>query len=81
MTAQEADQSAPVPGVGPVSPAEIMSGPAETIQDQGIGPRTPYPSGNPPPPAEDTTRSQGIKGVTDKPAAKPDKPLPKEPTR
>jgi hypothetical protein len=81
MTAQEADQTSEVPGVGPVSPAEVSPGPAETIEDLGIGPRTPYPTGNPPPPHDDTTRSQGIKGVTDKPAVKPDKPLPKEPVR
>ena len=47
-------------GVGPVSPAEHTTGPVETIEDQGIGPRTPYPVGNPPPPTEDTTLSQGI---------------------
>jgi len=47
-------------GVGPVSPAEHTTGPVETIEDQGIGPRTPYPEGNPPPPDETVTRSQGI---------------------
>ena len=47
-------------GVGPVSPAEHTTGPVETIEDQGIGPRTPYPTGNPPPPTEETTMSQGI---------------------
>ena len=47
-------------GVGPTSPAEHTTGPVETIEDQGIGPRTPYPTGNPPPPTEDTTMSQGI---------------------
>lgn len=47
-TAQEADQSGQVPGVGPVSPAAHSPGPVETIEDQGIGPRTPYPEGNPP---------------------------------
>ena len=48
-------------GVGPVSPAEHTSGPVETIEDQGIGPRTPYPTGNPPPDNETITRSQGVK--------------------
>jgi hypothetical protein len=47
-------------GVGPVSPAEHTTGPVETIEDQGIGPRTPYPEGNPPPDNEVITRSQGI---------------------
>lgn len=79
MTAQEADQSSAVPGVGPASPAEVSPGPVETIQDQGIGPRTPYPSGNPPPPVETITRSQGIKGAPDKLA--PDKTVHKEPVR
>jgi len=35
-------------GVGPVSPSETTPGPVETIEDQGIGPRTPYPTGSPP---------------------------------
>ena len=47
-------------GVGPTSPAAHTTGPVETIEDQGIGPRTPYPVGNPPPPTEETTLSQGI---------------------
>ena len=58
--------------------AEHTTGPVETIEDQGIGPRTPYPTGNPPPRCE-TTRSQGIKGAPAKNA--PDKPLVKEPHR
>ena len=37
-------------GVGPVSPAEHTTGPVETIEDQGIGPRTPYPVTDPSPP-------------------------------
>ena len=60
-----------VPGVGPAAASEHTSGPVETIEDQGIGPKTPYPTGDPPPPAESTSRSQGIKGVTDKPSVKP----------
>jgi hypothetical protein len=71
MTAQESDQSGEVPGVGPVSPSEVSPGPVETIEEQGIGPRTPYPTGDPPQPSELTIRGQGIKGVTDKPASKP----------
>jgi hypothetical protein len=47
-------------GVGPVTPSAVTTGPVETIEDQGIGPRTPYPTGNPPPPDESTTLSQGI---------------------
>jgi len=47
LTAQEADQTGEVPGVGPVSPSEVSPGPVETIEEQGIGPRTPYPEGNP----------------------------------
>jgi hypothetical protein len=40
-------------GVGPTSPAEHTTGPVETIEDQGIGPRTPYPTTDvPPPPPE-----------------------------
>jgi hypothetical protein len=53
-------------GVGPVSPAEHTTGPVETIEDQGIGPRTPYPEGNPPPPDVETTRAQGVKGTPPK---------------
>jgi len=34
-------------GVGPVSPSETTTGPVETIEDQGIGPRTPYPTSEP----------------------------------
>ena len=58
-------------GVGPVSPAEHTTGPVETIEDQGIGPRTPYPTGDPPPAREETTLSQGIKGDADKPHTGP----------
>lgn len=68
-------------GVGPANPAEHTTGPVETIADQGIGPRTPYPTGNPPPPDEQTTMAQGIKGVTDRPHNEPDKPLRKEPVK
>ena len=48
-----------VPGVGPVPASETTSGPVETIEDQGIGPRTPYPTGDTPPETIITTRSQG----------------------
>jgi len=50
----------PNAGVGPVTPAAYTTGPVETVEDLGIGPRTPYPTGNPPPPREDVTVSQGI---------------------
>jgi len=47
-------------GVGPTTPAEHTTGPVETIEDQGIGPRTPYPSGGaPPPPEADATKKKG----------------------
>jgi hypothetical protein len=39
-------------GVGPTSPAAHTTGPVETIEDQGIGPRTPYPTSDTPPPPE-----------------------------
>jgi len=52
LTEQEKDAAAggEGAGVGPVSASETTTGPVETIEDQGIGPRTPYPTGNPPPP-------------------------------
>jgi len=84
MTEQEKDQSGTVPGVGPVSPSEVSPGPVETIEEQNIGPRTPYPIGDPPPPAETSRQGQGIKGVTDKPQVKPGQqpqPQPRERTR
>jgi hypothetical protein len=74
MTAQESDQAGAVPGVGPASPAELSPGPAVTIEELGIGPRTPYPDGDPPPPVETVTQGQGIKGVTDKSVLKPGDP-------
>lgn len=49
-TAQESDQSGDLPGVGPAGKAKGTPGPAETVEEQGIGPRTPYPTGNPPVP-------------------------------
>ena len=64
LTAQEQEAAAAPEdanaGVGPVTPSAVTTGPVETIEDQGIGPRTPYPTGNPPPPREDVTVSQGI---------------------
>jgi len=71
MTEQEKDAAGggEGAGVGPVSPAEHTTGPVETIEDQGIGPRTPYPEGNPPPDTIVTTRSQGI-NRPDAPAVK-----------
>jgi hypothetical protein len=71
MTEQEKDAGGESMGVGPMAQSEATSGPVETMEDQGIGPRTPYPTGSPPPPAESNTFAQGIKGVTDKPSAKP----------
>ena len=75
-TEQEKDTASDVPGVGPALPPEVEPEPIETIQEQGIGPRTPYPTGNPPPVHEGVTRSQGInKGRDDRSVPKPDKPL------
>jgi hypothetical protein len=71
LTEQEKDASGPSQGVGPVTPAEVSSGPVETIEEQGIGPRTPYPTGNPPGANETTSRSQAVKGSTDKPGQTP----------
>jgi hypothetical protein len=86
LTEQEKDAAAGgaatdgnVPGVGPAEASEESPGPVETIEDQGIGPRTPYPDGDPPPPAELTTVSHGIKGKTDKPKVEPNKQ--KEPVK
>ena len=49
LTEQEKDAAAggEGAGVGPVSPSETTTGPVETIEDQGIGPRTPYPTSEP----------------------------------
>lgn len=54
LTEQEKDTGAETPGVGPATPAATTTGPAETMEDLGIGPREPYPSGNPPPPINET---------------------------
>ena len=50
----------PRAGVGPFAPSHATTGPAKTIEDEGIGPRTPYPTGNPPPPSVSASLSQGI---------------------
>lgn len=50
----------PRAGVGPYEPSRSTPGPAKTIEDEGIGPRTPYPTGNPPPPSVSAGLSQGI---------------------
>ena len=62
MTEQEKDTSSEMPGVGPATAAAHTSGPVETIEDQGIGPRTPYPTGDPAGTREETTYSQAVKG-------------------
>lgn len=47
-------------GVGPVAPSQHTTGPVETIEDQGIGPRTPYPVTDvPPPPPEGGATKKG----------------------
>ena len=61
-----------VPGVGPAAASEHTTGPVETIEDQGIGPKTPYPTGDPPATREEITRSQGIKKPDDPDPDKPD---------
>jgi len=71
MTEQEKDAGNKSMGVGPLAQSENSPGPVTTMEEQNIGPRTPYPTGSPPPPAESTTYAQGVKGVTDKPSAKP----------
>jgi hypothetical protein len=50
----------PRAGVGPYEPSRSTPGPARTIEDEGIGPRTPYPTGNPPPPQVSASLAQGI---------------------
>jgi hypothetical protein len=70
-TEQEKDAGNPSQGVGPAAASEHTSGPVETIEDQGIGPREPYPTGNPPPVGETTTRSQAVKGGTDQKGESP----------
>jgi hypothetical protein len=47
LTEQEKDTTSETPGVGPASPSEHSPGPVETMEDLGIGPREPYPEGNP----------------------------------
>lgn len=70
-TEQEKDAGGESLGVGPLARSEHGPDPVETIEQLGIGPRTPYPFGDPPPPSESITYGQGIKGVTDKPRAEP----------
>lgn len=58
---------------GTVSPEDFMT---EQEKDAarnapGSGAKQPYPTGDPPPPSESVSYGQGIKGVTDKPSAKP----------
>ena len=64
LTEQEKEAAAahsdPRAGVGPYAPSRSTTGPAKTIEDEGIGPRTPYPTGNPPPPSVSASLSQGI---------------------
>jgi hypothetical protein len=52
MTEQEKDTASPTKGVGPASASEVSPGPVETMEALGIGPREPYPEGNPPPPSD-----------------------------
>jgi len=73
LTEQEKDVSSDVPGVGPVSASEVSPGPVTTIEELGIGPRTPYPDGDPPPVEDVITRSSGIK------KGEPREPLEKAP--
>ena len=73
LTEQEKDTTSDVPGVGPVSASEVSSGPVTTIEELGIGPRTPYPDGDPLPVEDVVTRTQGIK------KGEPREPLEKAP--
>ena len=70
LTTQDADVAAGGNGVGPHEASED-SVPVETMEDLGIGPRHPYPTGNPPPPSEDTKMGQGVWGRTTKEHVKP----------
>jgi hypothetical protein len=58
-----------VPGVGPAEASEESPGPVETIEDQGIGPKTPYPTGNPPVAGEEVKAAPGAKGRKPNPRA------------
>ena len=64
LTEQEKEAASnlddPRAGVGPYASSRSTVGPAKTIEDEGIGPRTPYPTGNPPPPSVSAGLSQGI---------------------
>jgi hypothetical protein len=53
----------PKGGVGPAEPSVPMGTEAKTMEDLGIGPRTPYPDGNPPKPdpVPATPASQPVK--------------------
>jgi len=62
----------PVPATGGLAPADYMTEQEkDALKGQGGSAKEPYPTGDPPPPAESTKYSQGIKGVTDQPSAKP----------
>ena len=52
LTEQEKDTTSLMPGVGPAEPSQHSTGPVETIEDLGIGPREPYPTADTPPPPE-----------------------------
>jgi len=56
LTEQEKDTSSELPGVGPASASETSPGPAETIEDLGIGPREPYPTGGAEAPVVESTK-------------------------
>lgn len=56
----------------PVGKAQHSPGPVRTIEEEGIGPRTPYPTGNPAGTREEGTRTQAVKD--NPPADKPDTP-------
>lgn len=59
LTEQEKDTSSALPGVGPVEATVTEVVPVETIEDLGIGPREPYPSGGAP--AADATKKKEVK--------------------
>jgi len=67
-----AEAPKPVPATGGLPPEAYMTEQEkDALKGQGSSAKEPYPTGDPPPPAESTKYSQGIKGVTDQPAAKP----------
>ena len=60
LTEQEQDVVDGGNGVGPM-PLSEATVPVDTMEDLGIGPKDPYPTGNPPTADAETTRAQAVK--------------------